>query len=295
MKHTLKDWFLVTRPWSFPVSLMPVVSATAFMIWKGYDVNYAAALLAMAGVVIFHFAGNVLSDWFDYRRGVDNERAYAIPNLVFHHFEPGEYLKYSIMLFVAGIVIGIVLCIMTGWELLYIGLAGFLLAASYSFFKYNAMGDIFVFGVFGVLLVTGTSLVTAGIIDWTVLCVSVPLGIMTVAVLHNNNTVDIASDRDSGIHTVPMALGEKVSVVLYIVYMTLPYIAVLAACILGYMPWLAMLCWISCFMAAGNIRSSLSYFSKGREAIMGLDQKTAQMHLLFSLLLSAGLLLASIR
>lgn len=270
---------------------MPVVTATAFLIWRGYDVNYAAALLAMLGMVLFHFAGNVLSDWFDYRRGVDNERAYAIPNLVFRHFRPEEYLAYSALLFAAGIITGLVLCIMTGWELLYLGIAGFLLAMSYSFFKYNAMGDIFVFAVFGVLPVIGTSFVAAGFVDWTVLCVSVPLGIMTVSVLHNNNTVDISSDRESGIHTVPMVLGEKVSVVLYIVYMTLPYVSVPVCCALGYMPWSAMLCWVSCFMAAGNARRAIAYFSKGREAIIGLDQKSAQMHLVFSLLLSAGLLL----
>ena len=25
MKHTFKDWFLATRPWSFPASAMPVL------------------------------------------------------------------------------------------------------------------------------------------------------------------------------------------------------------------------------------------------------------------------------
>lgn len=41
--------------------------------------------------------------------------------------------------------LGLTLTFLTGWELLVIGGIGAVLAASYSFFKSRAMGDIFVF------------------------------------------------------------------------------------------------------------------------------------------------------
>lgn len=174
MKHTAKEWFTATRYWSFPVSAMPVVATVAYLAWAGSGIDWLCAALALAGNVIFHFAGNLLSDYWDFRKGVDNERAYAIPNLVFHHFEAEEYLRFSGILFAVGIIIGIVLTLLTSWTLLIIGIIGFILAASYSFFKFRAMGDVFVFVCFGVLPVIGTSLVVAGQIDWSALVLSLP-------------------------------------------------------------------------------------------------------------------------
>lgn len=293
MKHSIKDWFVATRFWSFPVSAMPVVVTVAFLLWKGYDVRWVCAVLALVGNVVFHAAGNVLSDWWDFRKGVDNEKAYAIPQLVFHHFEAGEYLRFSGILFFVAVCIGLVLTFMTGWELLIIGGIGAVFAASYSFFKFRGLGDIFVFVCFGVLPVIGTSFVAAGHIDWAALVISIPLGIFTIGVLHDNNTVDIATDKEAGIRTFPMLLGEKASVKLYIAYMIIPFVAVIICCIAGYLPYAALVCLLAAPAASGNVKAALGYFSKGREAMLGLDQKTAQLHMIFSILLALGLVVAS--
>ena len=294
MKHNLKEWLGATRFWSFPVSSMPVIVTVAFLCWKGDSVRWTAAALALLGMVTFHAAGNLLSDWWDYRKGVDNEKAYAVPNLVFHHFEPREYMRFSIILFAFGICLGLILCLMTGWKVLIIGALGVILAASYSFFKYRALGDIFVFTCFSVLPMLGTSLVATGQIDWSTLTVALPLGIFTVAVLHDNNTVDIATDSESGIHTVPMMLGEKTSTVLFIVYMALPYLSVAICCATSLLPPLALLCLLSSPLAWKNAQAAARWFREGRNALIGLDQKTAQLHLAFSLLLAIGLAINAI-
>ena len=294
MKHSTKEWFTITRYWSFPVSAMPVAVATVFLAWKGYEINWLFAVLALIGNVIFHAAGNMLSDWWDYRKGVDNEKAHAVPFLVFHQFEPKEYMTFSIILFAVGLVLGLILAALTGWELLIIGGIGFLLAANYSFFKFRALGDLFVFFSFGVLPVIGTSFVAAGQIDWNALVISLPLGIFTIAVLHDNNTVDIATDKESGIHTVPMFLGERVSAGLYIVYMVLPYICVIAACVMGALPYFALVSLVSGVVAFKNAKTAAGYYKVGRPALIGLDQQTAQLHMIFSILLIVGLALAAI-
>ena len=43
-----------------------------------------------------------------------------------------------------------------------------------------------------------------------------------------------------------------------------------------------------------NAMTAAGWFRSGREAMIGLDQKTAQVHLIFSVLLSAGLAIAAI-
>lgn len=293
MKHSVKDWLVATRFWSFPVSAMPVIVTVAFLLWKGYDIRWLNAALALVGIVVFHAAGNVLSDWWDYRKGVDNERAYAIPQLVFHQFSPDEYLRFSCILFAIAVCIGLILTSMTGWELLVIGGIGALLAASYSFFKFRALGDIFVFVCFGILPVIGTSFVTTGVIDLTALVISIPLGLFTIGVLHDNNTVDLATDREAGIRTLPMLFGEKASVWIFIAYMIIPFVAVIVSCCLGYLPALSAICLLATPAAIGNIKAAAGYFTKGREAMMGLDQKTAGLHMIFSILLAVSLVAAS--
>lgn len=190
--------------------------------------------------------------------------------------------------------LGLTLTFLTGWELLVIGGIGAVLAASYSFFKFRAMGDIFVFICFGVLPVIGTSFVTTGSIDWTALVISLPLGIFTIGVLHDNNTVDLASDRAAGIHTLPMLFGEKTSVKIFITYMIIPFVAVIVCGCIGWLPLLSCFCLLAAPAAIANIKAALRYFTEGRPAMMGLDQKTAQLHMIFSILLAVSLVAASL-
>lgn len=291
-KHSFKEWLIATRPWSFPMSSMSVIVTVVFLLWKGSDIDWLSAVLALLGMVIFHAAGNLLSDWSDYRNGVDNEKSYGVDLLVFHKFEPKEFMCFFVALITVGVLIGLALCLMAGWELLIVGVIGFLLTLSYTFFKYRAMGDIFVFTCFSILPMLGTSFVTTGAYDFATLWVALPLGIITIAVLHNNNTVDISTDKECGIHTVPIAIGAKVSAVLYVAYMVLPYLCVILACFLGGLPWWALTCLLSAPVAYKNASQTLKYFTEGRDAIKGLDEKTAQLHMIFSLTMSAGMLLA---
>ena len=265
MKHSLKEWFAVTRYWSFPVSVMPVVVTTAYLAWifEVSLISWPNAVLALVGIVFFHAGGNVLSDWADYRSGVDNEQAYAVPNLVFHHFEPKEYLKFGAILLAIGVAIGLVLVLRVGWPLLALGCLGALLTVGYSFLKYRALGDLTIFLNFSILPIIGTTYVAIGSFYWDALVLALPIGLITVAVLHANNTVDIESDKTAGIKTFAMLLGVNTSAKLYVAYMIIPFICVLGAVLVGRLPWLSLLCIVALFPAIRNIRAARQYVANG--------------------------------
>jgi len=296
-KHSFKDWFAATRYWSFPVSTMPVVATFAYLwsrnLLPSGSEPFIVLVLSLLGVVLLHSAGNLLSDYYDYKKGVDNERAFAVPNLVFHKFEPKEYLVFSVILFVAGIIVGVILTIMSGPGLLVVGGAGVLLTALYSFLKYRALGDLDIFVIFGVLTVLGTSYALTGAFVPEALVLSLPIGIITVSVLHANNTLDIHTDREAGIKTFAMLLGARTSCTLYCIYMLLPFAFVIAAVFMGYLHPLSLLCIVAVIPAGKNFNRAAAYSHEGLEAIKGLDRDTAQLQLVFSGLLSLGLLIAS--
>ena len=297
-KHSLKEWVAATRYWSFPVSSMPVIATYTYLFsrhlvpleWR----SLVLFLLAVLGVIVLHSAGNLLSDWADYRSGVDNEQAYAIPNLVFGHFKPAEYLHASILLFVAGCLIGAGIVLLSGPALLLIGAAGVLLTILYSFLKYHALGDMDIFIIFGVLTVLGTTAAATGAVIWDALVISLPLGIITVSVLHANNTVDTVSDGAAGIKTFAMLIGGKASSLLYQIYMVLPFACIILSVIAGWLHPLSLLCLIAVLPAWKNFVQAGQYGRKGLDAMIGLDQGSAKLQLVFSSLLSLGLLIAGL-
>ena len=298
MKHSVKEWFVVTRYWSFAVSTMPVIATFAYLFSKGLVPGgfrpWLILILCLLGVVLLHSAGNVLSDWFDYRSGVDNENAFAVPNLVFHKFEPKEYLRFSIILFIVGIIVGLVIMKMSGLGLLWIGGIGVLLTMLYSFLKFNALGDLDIFIIFGVLTVLGTAYAVTGRFCPEALVLSLPIGIITVSVLHANNTYDTNSDRDAGIKTFAMAIGPKASSVLYRAYMVIPFLCVIIAVIFGWLHPLSLLCVIAVIPAWKNYKKASGYDKEGLEAMSGLDQASAKLQMVFSGLLSIGLFIAGL-
>lgn len=293
MKHSFKEWFTATRYWSFPVSTMPVIVTFAFLLSQGMIPEgvrpIITFLLSLAGVVVLHSAGNVLSDYFDYKTGVDNPEAFAVPNLVFKKFEPSEYLKFSIILFIAGIVIGIVITLLSGWTLLIIGGLGVSLTAAYSFLKYNALGDLDIFIIFSCLIMLGTGCAVTGELLFEPLILALPVGIITVSVLHANNTIDIESDCKAGMKSFAMMLGAKNSVRLYQIYMLIPFAAIVITVALGLVSPFALLCLPAAIPAAKNFKAASAYYKKGLTVLHGLDQASAKLQLVFSGLLSIGL------
>ena len=294
MKHTLKEWIATTRYWSFSVSALPVVATTAYLC-ATREVTLSGlfcALLAVIGVVLFHAAGNLLSDVGDYRSGADSREAFAIPNLVEHIFETKEYIILSSVLFAIGIILGLYLTYLCGWQLLVIGGLGFVLTVLYTKSKNCWLSDINVFFIFGVLIVIGTSFVVTRQVCFDALLLSPPLGLITLSVLHANNTVDIETDRAAGLHTLAMAMGTSMAAKVYIGYQIIPFLWIIGCVITGGMPWTALLCLLSFGVAIGNIRQAAKAKILGREAMMGLDLRSAKLQLLFSLTLAIGLFLA---
>ena len=268
------------------------------LVQQGADSIRSQALfrfiLCLLGVVVLHSAGNVLSDWFDYRIGVDNENAFAVPNLVFHHFEPSEYLRFSFILLAIGILIGICIALLSGPLLYVIGGVGVLLTLLYSFLKYHALGDLDVFIIFGILPVLGTVYAVTGEMHWDALVLSLPIGLITVSVLHANNTFDIESDGAAGIKTFAMLIGGKASSVLYAAYMVIPFLCVIVAVGVGRLHPMSLICLVAGIQAWKNLKQACGYDKLGIEAMKGLDQASAKLQMAFSVLLSAGLFISVI-
>ena len=289
--RNLASDFMATRPWSFPVSVVPVLVTTAGLSYLGYNVNWWLMLGALAGAMLFHAAGNTLSDYFDYRHGVDASDTFGSRTLVDGVITPERMLHLSIVLLAVACLCGLGLMLVTGWQLLLFGGAGALLAACYFFLKSHALGDVDIFLTFGFLPALGTSFVVTGDVQWEALWFVLAYIPVTNAVLHANNTRDIQTDLRAGIRTVPILVGQKASQWLYCIMVIFPLLWTVVCVLLGKMPWTALLIVLSLPLALMNCRTMMR-MDTIPGGINALDEASAKQQLVGSLLLFIGLLLA---
>lgn len=291
-KHTFRDWLLATRPWSFPASAMPVIVTLAYMAVLRYDVNWMNGIWALVNIVLFHAAGNVWSDYFDYKKGVDSRDTFGAKTLTGGYFIPQEIYRFGIGLFLVSALMGLGLLWRTGLPLLWIGLGGGVCTLFYPFLKYRALGDVVIFLAYAWLPTWGTSYVAAGVIDIRVLWVAVPLGLITVAILHANNTRDVKTDLRAGITTLAIRSGHRIAVVVYALEMLVPFIWIVTGIGAGYFPVWSLLILIAMPPAIQNVRAMFRLPEKGVATIANLDEKTAKLQLLFGFVLAFSFFLS---
>lgn len=291
-KHSLKDWLVAVRPWSFPASAMPVAVTLAYLYWAGYEVNWINGVWALLNIIVFHAAGNTWSDYFDYKHRVDREDTHGVRTLTGGLFRPQEIYRLSLSLLAVALIAGIGLLLRTGLPLLYIGIGGAACTLFYPTLKYRALGDVVIFIAYALLPMLGTAYVATGVTDWNTMWAGVPVGLITVAILHANNTRDIETDVRADISTLAMTLGGRASMYLYCAEVLFPFGWIAGCAAGGLFPWWTMLVWIALVPALGNVRMMSRYPVLGMEGISRLDELTAKLQLMFSLLFTLSFVLA---
>lgn len=283
---------IAVRPWSFPASAMPVIVTTAFLFWKGYAISWGFAVWALVNIIIFHAAGNTWSDYFDFRKKVDADDTFGAKTLTAGMFDQKEIFRLSVALTCVATAGGLGLLALTGLPLLWIGIGGLLCTLLYPMLKFNALGDLVILLAYAFLPTLGTSFVAAGVVDWSVLLIALPVGLITDGILHSNNTRDMLTDRRAGISTMAMKLGTKASAWLYAFEMIFPYVWIGVLSIAGELPVYTIAIFLTIPVAIGCAKTMLTA-AEDVKIIADLDVRTANLQLLFSVLLTIAFAVAS--
>ena len=269
---------------------MPVLVSMVFLWSQGIKVSWGLGIMALVNIILVHAAGHVWSDYHDYRKGVDADDTYGVRILTDKQFTPKEVLMLSLTLQVLAIAMGLLMVYLTGITLLWFGLAGIALSLLYPPLKYAAMGDLVIMACYALLPMLGTTFICSGDIFPKVLWLAVPVGSITVAILHANNTRDIETDGRAKIHTFAMLTGRQFAIGMYVFELVLPYLWLIITAFMGLVSPLTLLTLITLPIAIGNCKKMLSYHKGGIKAIANLDEATAKLQLAFSLVLTISLI-----
>ena len=224
----VKKWIIAARPWALPASTMPVIFGTSLAVVIGrVSLDVVGFLLALLGMVILHSAANMLSDVFDYKRGLDKTVTPVSGAVVRGWLSTRQVAAGAIVLFLIGSIIGLLLVFMTGTVLLIVGAVGVVIGLFYTVLKYHALGDLAVFLDFGILGSLGAWIVQTEYFSWLPVLWTVPMAMLVSAILHANNWRDSISDKEREIITVAAFLGDKLSLVYYSFLLFGPFIFIL--------------------------------------------------------------------
>jgi 1,4-dihydroxy-2-naphthoate octaprenyltransferase len=288
---------LSVRPWSFTMTSGVVISALTLASYYGYQLDVTLAMLALVGAVLLHAFVNWFNDYWDYVVGVDRvgvgTTIYRPHALIEGIMEPRRLLTLGFSLAAVSILIGLYIALNGRPLALPIGVAGLLVGFLYSLprvgFKYNALGEPAVFIAFGPLMFLGSFYAATGSLDLRALVTSAPLGMLITAVLLANNIRDVESDSKSGIKTLAIILGPRGSTILYSTLMLGSIAYTLTLIALRALPITSIITILILPQVANLTRVSL----RG-EIPVDFDPRTARIVVLYSVLLIASLLAATI-
>jgi 1,4-dihydroxy-2-naphthoate octaprenyltransferase len=273
-------WWLALRPWSFTISLAPVLAGTSLAILDGHGARIGLALAALLASVLIHGGTNLQNDVGDFRRGADGSGRIGPPRATTEGWLPAAQVQLAaILCFALAFVPGAYLVVQGGWPIVAIGLASVAAGAVYTAgprpVAYSGWGEAFVILFFGLVAVGGMYYLHTGTIGAAALLGGAALGLLAAAVLVVNNLRDIDSDRRIGKNTLAVRCGVRFTLAEYALLLHAPFVLVLA------LAWLVLLPWA--------VRLSL----RVRRApagtwLNGALAATAKLGLAFALLLSLG-------
>jgi len=288
---------MAARPRTLPAAIAPVLVGTVAAVeWAGKLPRVGAFVAALIGSIFIQIGTNLANDYSDARRGADTaDRLGPVRVTSAGLVTPQRVLNATWIAFAVAVACGIYLAAVAGIVILLIGAvsiaAGVLYTGGPRPYGYAGLGEVFVFLFFGLVAVNGSYYVQLEDLDFLPLGLSVALGLLATAILVVNNVRDVDTDRRAGKRTLAVRLGRERTRRLYAIFVDGAYVVLLVVLLINSGPWWALLGFLSAPLIARPTRAVMTRTDGAalNQALAG----TGALLALFSLLVSAGLLIAS--
>lgn len=289
----VRVWLLAIRPKTLPAAAASVVVGTALAAYDG-GFSLGPALAALTIALLLQVGSNLANDVYDDERGADTADRLGPTRVTSAGLlSRGQVKRGMAVVFALAFALGLYLTWVRGPLVLVIGVAAIVAAIAYTGgpypLGYHGLGEVFVFLFFGVTSVVGTYWVQTGTTTPVVWLMSVPVGLLIVAIIVVNNLRDIEQDAAVGKRTVAVRIGVRATKAEYAACVAFAYVVVGAAALAEAVPVAAMLSWASLPLAYLTARS---VFTETGRALNRSLAGTGQVTLAFSVLFAIGLLLA---
>lgn len=213
LRTPLHVWWLAIRPKTLGAAIGPVLMGVAMAHTAGVFDGLAAAA-AMVGALLLQVAANFANDYFDWKKGADDERRVGPLRVVSAGLVSPASMRVAIVLTLLAVVpIAAFLTWRAGPAFLGIGAAAILFALLYTGgpkpLAYIGLGEVAAFLFFGPIAVAGTYAAQSRHFEWLPAIAGVGPGCLAVALLAVNNLRDREGDARANKRTLAVRFGER--------------------------------------------------------------------------------------
>jgi 1,4-dihydroxy-2-naphthoate octaprenyltransferase len=245
----ISRWLISTRAAVLVMTFLSAAIAGIFAFREG-NFNWGTWLLVTFGLIMAHATNNLVNDYTDFVKGVDQDNYYRAqygPQPLVHGLlNKRQLLTYIAVtgLIAAAAGVGLI-AIRGGSTILLMGLGVFFVLFYTWPLKYIALGEIAVLIVWGPLMIGGGFYVVTGTWDWNVIIGSLPYALGVTGVIFGKHIDKYEVDKEVGIHTLPVVLGERNSRITVVGMFVLQYLTVLYLVVTGFFTLLPLVVLLS--------------------------------------------------
>jgi 1,4-dihydroxy-2-naphthoate polyprenyltransferase len=245
----ISKWLISTRA---AVLIMTFLSAAiaGILALTHNQFNLGYWFLLVIGLIMAHATNNLVNDYTDYVKGVDQDNyyrsQYGPQPLVHGLMTKRELLTYAAVSGVIALLAGLALVWVRGWPALILLLMGAFFVLFYTWpLKYIALGELSVLIVWGPLMIGGGYYVITGMWDWNVVLAGLPYALGVTGVIFGKHIDKYEMDKSQKIHTLPVVIGEKAARIMLVGMMVLQYLLVLYLVITGFFGWILLIVFLA--------------------------------------------------
>ena len=258
-KSKLKEFFMCTRPHSYPASIAPVLFGATYAL--GYESKFSILkfILFLLACLLIQAATNLFNEYYDYRHGLDKIDSEGISgSIVKGNLSPREVMIGALVLYVLAFILGLILTFMTSLYVLLVGLVCMLAGYFYTGGKYpiaySPFGEV-VSGFFmGTIIISLSFYFQTGYVNADIIVVSLPLFIMIGAILLANNIRDLDNDKESGRRTYAILVGRNNAIKTMAISFIIVYLLNVLFIITKYASWWNLLVFVTIPLAIKIIK-----------------------------------------
>ena len=258
-KSKLKEFFMCTRPHSYPASIAPVLFGATYTL--GYESKFSILkfILFLLACLLIQAATNLFNAYYDYTHGLDKVDSEGISgSIVKGNLSPKEVMVGALVLYALAFGFGLILTFMTSVYVLLVGLVCMLAGYFYTGGKYpiaySPFGEV-VSGFFmGTIIIALSFYFQTGYVNADIIVVSLPLFIMIGAILLANNIRDLDNDKESGRRTYAILVGRNNAIKTMAISFIVVYLLNVLFIVTKYASWWNLLVFVTIPLAIKIIK-----------------------------------------
>ena len=296
LKNKAKLWYLELRPSFLTATLVPVFLGTAIAWAVTGNLSWGYFVLTLLAALLLHGGTDVMNDYFDHRSGNDEaNQEFVRPFSGGSRFiqlgllSPVEVLAEGLILFTAGILLGLYLAWVRGPFILALGAMAILSGFFYTGRPFNwasrGLGELLIGLNFGPLMVLGAYYMQTHSFSWLPVLAGLPVAFLIAAVLYINEFPDYTADKKVGKKTWVVRLGKERAVWGYVGLMAAAYISLVIGVVAGSLPWATLVVALSLPLAVRAVQYARRYHTNSFD-MAPANALTVTGHLAVGLLLT---------